>query len=338
MDFYNFRPQWKQWSYPPCYKPTCGRCGKLHLDVPCFAIKRKCYNCGKFGHYSRMCKNYDENAPKARRKDKKSRSQRERDNKRISRYFESKNILRELPFSSLRSGQFADCVSDNSALKEELKRTKSKLKSSKQSDSNKKENTVHLLAKVSELENKNIDVCEKLKVTQKERENLKLYVKQCSEEMDILKGKLETADRQGKDLSRKLKDTLQSNADLQEKMQLAKSKEQELTLQLRHSEAECNSQQYIAKIQELNRQLQDKHTLVSINTQRYDEMQSDYCEKLETQTNYLEKEKQLRQAAEAQFAAHVQIQNTLCFASNSPGYTSGQPYPYPYNRGRGRFQ
>ena len=46
-------------------------------------------------------------------------------------------------------------------------------------------------------------------------------------------GKLETADRQGKDLSRKLKDTLQSNADLQEKLQLAKSKEQELTLQLR---------------------------------------------------------------------------------------------------------
>ena len=186
MDF-NFRPQWRQWSYSTCYKPTCGRCGKVHLDVPCLAMNRKCYNCGKFGHYSRMCQN--QNTPTSSKEDIKSRSQRERDNKRISRYLERKNILRELPFSSLRIGQFSDCVSDNSALKEELKRTKSKLKSSKLSGLNGKDNAEHQ-RKVSELEKKNSDLSEKLNAALQQIDCLKTTSSRFEKESLELKDKV----------------------------------------------------------------------------------------------------------------------------------------------------
>ena len=143
------------------------------------------------------------------------------------------------------------------------------------------------------------EVKEKLATTQKEREYLKVFVKQCSEENDILQGKLETAILKENELSQKLKETSQCNSDLKEKFLSSVNREVKLRLQIRNSEKVCKNQQYIAQIQDLNDQLQTKQNFIEFLTERYNEMKSEYQEEIETLKNNAVKEKQLREAIEA---------------------------------------
>ena len=122
---YNFRPQWRQWNYPTCHQPMCGRCGLVHFGRTCYASNSKCYKCDNFGHYSRVCH--------TRRKTSntetkiKSKGRQDRNSRRIASYLERKQLLRELPFSAVRPGVFRDCVADTSVIKEELSLAKRKL-------------------------------------------------------------------------------------------------------------------------------------------------------------------------------------------------------------------
>ena len=181
------------------------------------------------------------------------------------------------------------------------------------------------------------EVKEKLATTQKEREYLKVFVKQCSEENDILQGKLETAILKENELSQKLKETSQCNSDLKEKFLSSVNREVKLRLQIRNSEKVCKNQQYIAQIQDLNDQLQTKQNFIEFLTERYNEMKSEYQEEIETLKNNAVKEKQLREAIEAQCAVHVQRQQNWCLASNPHKHTDDRQWYSRNNRGRGRF-
>ena len=181
------------------------------------------------------------------------------------------------------------------------------------------------------------EVKEKLTTTLKERENLKVFVKQCSEENDILQGKLEAAILKENELSQKLKESSQCNLDLSKKLLSSVNREQKLRLQVRNTQSVSKNQQYIAQIQDLNDQLKTKQNFIEFLTERYNEMQSDYREEIEAEKNNAEKEKQLREAIEAQCAANVQRQQNWCLASNPPGHRDDRQWYGRNNRGRGRF-
>ena len=281
---YNLRPQWRQWNYPACQQPMCGRCGLQHNWSKCFAINKVCFKCQKFGHYGRMCRNVSEVTQISSINRGKSKKKHTRDAKRLAEYLNRKNLLRELPFSSIRPGTFRETVV-NTVLQQELSEVK-----------------------------------EKLTTTLKERENLKVFVKQCSEENDILQGKLEAAILKENELSQKLKESSQCNLDLSKKLLSSVNREQKLRLQERNTEAVSKNQQYIAQIQDLNDQLQTKQDFIEFLTKRYNEMKSEYQEEIEAEKNNAVKEKQLREAIEAKCAVHVQRQQHWCLASNPPGH------------------
>ena len=103
-----------------------GRCGLVHFGRTCYALNSKCYKCGNFGHYARVCRTIRETSHTETTKVK-SKGKQDRDSRRLSTYLERKQFLRELSFSAVRPGIFRDCVADNSKIKEELSLVKRKL-------------------------------------------------------------------------------------------------------------------------------------------------------------------------------------------------------------------
>ena len=248
-----------------------------------------------------MCRNVSEVTQISSLNKGKSKKKHKRDAKRLAEYLNRKKLLRELPFTSIRPGVFRETVV-NTVLQQELSEVK-----------------------------------EKLTTTLKERENLKVFVKQCSEENDILRGKLEAAILKENELPQKLKESSQCNLDLSKKLLSSVNREQKLRLQVRNTEAVSKNQQYIAQIQDLNDQLQTKQDFIEFLTKRYNEMKSEYQEEIEAEKNNAVKEKQLREAIEAKCAVHVQRQQNWCPASNPPGHTDDRQWYSRNYRGRGRF-
>ncbi|CAG2233714.1 unnamed protein product [Mytilus edulis] len=57
----------------------------------------------------------------------KSKSQKDRDSRRIQEYFDSKSFIRSLPFANLRDSAFRSCLDSSSIIKRELTSVKEKL-------------------------------------------------------------------------------------------------------------------------------------------------------------------------------------------------------------------
>ncbi|CAC5385262.1 unnamed protein product [Mytilus coruscus] len=128
---YNFRPQWRPWFFQMRQIPACARCGNQHIQTFCFATSKQCFKCHHIGHYARMCV-FRPNQEIQKCKDVtqtkiKSKSQKDRDSRRIKEYFDSKSLTRSLPFANLRDSAFKSCLDSNSILKCELTCVKQKL-------------------------------------------------------------------------------------------------------------------------------------------------------------------------------------------------------------------
>ncbi|CAC5395643.1 unnamed protein product [Mytilus coruscus] len=126
---YNFMPQWRPWFFQMRQIPACARCGNQHRYTFCFAESKKCFKC----HYARMCVSRPhqeiqkcKDVPQIKTK---SKSQKDRDSRRIKEYFDSKSYTRSLPFANLRDSAFKSCLDSTSTsiLKCELTCVKKKL-------------------------------------------------------------------------------------------------------------------------------------------------------------------------------------------------------------------
>ena len=132
---YNGNTYWNQrWSLP-CN--PCSKCGLYHGRFKCRASGNACFTCNNVGHYSRVCyqnvqhnrirrDNVPDNSVPLKRT--KSTKKKERDNNRMRKFLEKRNLLRELPFSNIRNTAFLNCLHVSAGLKEELKCVKLQLK------------------------------------------------------------------------------------------------------------------------------------------------------------------------------------------------------------------
>ncbi|KAK3097751.1 hypothetical protein FSP39_012809 [Pinctada imbricata] len=315
MEF-NLRPQWRQWTYAPRQEPTCGRCGLTHFTKNCFARDRKCFKCHKIGHYGRVCysqkqtqsKSSDENSEKAKSKGKK-----DRDSRRISEYFMRKNIMRELPFSSLRPTAFQETVTNCSALKIELKIVKQKLEMCK------KEQDKHIRT-----------LSENLETSKEENDDLKKEVRDFQKRENEMQKKLSTFEN----LNKELKENLES----------VTKRENEASEKLKRF---GNTEQTSATIRELQVQLDSKCSFIDFITERYHEMQNEYCEKLESEKKFAEKEKRLREQTEEvcrekirELEATINFQLDLIRQNSNHVHQNrnhGNRPNHKNYRGRGRF-
>lgn len=130
MEF-NLRPQWSMFNYHT-YLPICGKCGLYkHKFNFCPASYRQCLKCGKFGHFARMCWSSSNQLEIRNTKSTKSEKKKTRDTIRIQNYHQTRNILRELPFSGLRRNALMSCLDVAAEVKAELKNTKQRLNQAK---------------------------------------------------------------------------------------------------------------------------------------------------------------------------------------------------------------
>ena len=132
MEF-QLRPQWRQWNYNRCQQPMCGRCGIAHPTTICRATNQKCLRCIKLGHFARMCRSKlnsqtKENDTNAKQITVKPLKKRERDVNRLQKYVQTKNLMRELPFSNIRDSNFRKTLNLDSVLRQELSIIKQKCK------------------------------------------------------------------------------------------------------------------------------------------------------------------------------------------------------------------
>ena len=126
---YSFRNKWRTWTYSTRHNPLpeCSKCGYQHSFGQCFAFNRKCFICGKLGHLARLC------FQKVRQNNvnpvlqEKSQKQKDRNIKRLREYYESKNLMRELPFCNIRNTAFINLLDVSSVVKSELRCLKQKM-------------------------------------------------------------------------------------------------------------------------------------------------------------------------------------------------------------------
>uniref|UniRef100_K1RAB6 Uncharacterized protein n=1 Tax=Magallana gigas TaxID=29159 RepID=K1RAB6_MAGGI len=166
-------------SYPTQYfvhkeNPACRRCGLVHHVGYCVARSSMCFNCGKDGHFARMCKTQkinrrsDVHAIKVTEKtDNSSQIEKRKSNKKIQRdrdrirvFNEKRLFLAELPFSRIKDSQF----------NEEL--TKNKLDDAKRKINVLREDIDHQTAKAKFFENRHFVVLAELQKRDREIQQL----------------------------------------------------------------------------------------------------------------------------------------------------------------------
>ena len=168
MDYYNFRPQWRQWNYSHCQKPACSRCGLTHPWNHCTARTKVCFRCHKVGHYSRVCHSNVE-ITKEIRKPSKSKKQKLRDNARFATYFDRKQSLRELPFTNMRNETFKNCVENNFNLKSEVVSMRTKLSEINSDLHRANKNIIELEQKLLTSEKRNQDLQQELQTSREKQ-------------------------------------------------------------------------------------------------------------------------------------------------------------------------
>ena len=248
---YNLRPQWRQWTYAPRHQPTCGRCGLTHFMTYCFASDRKCFKCHKIGHYGQVC--YTQKQTKTWSSSEntnrtKSKGKKQRDSRRLSEYLVRKNIMCDMPFSSLRPAAFQEIVKNSNVLQIEVNVAKQKF-----------------------------EMCQKEQGQQikKLSENLQTSVL----ENDRLQKELSAFQSREEEMKRKLSTCENLNMELKQNLESVSRREKEANEKLRqyeNSEAVSNISQYVAQIQDLHTQLQSKQSFIEFLTERYHEMRSEY--------------------------------------------------------------
>ncbi|CAC5359336.1 unnamed protein product [Mytilus coruscus] len=144
MDF-NLRPQWSMWRHNHFTHqyPACGKCGLAHHRFEmCLAYNKRCFWCDKFGHFARQCFaarsslfgkiQYTKSTnSKVSSVQKKSTKKQQRDNQRLIQYYKTKNSLKELPFSNLRTSAVVNFFDQAAPLKVELKQANIEIQKNK---------------------------------------------------------------------------------------------------------------------------------------------------------------------------------------------------------------
>lgn len=153
---YNLRPQWQYWNFNTSQRHLCGKCGLYHRQGTCYAFKKMCYQCGRKGHYARMCFTQFQAARPTGSKQvtyhkRKSNRKQERDHERMDKFKQKRKVLQEMPFSSIRNGAFINSIDTTQCLKTELQKMKEKLNQEKtKSDKEIKELKEKLICKEEE--------------------------------------------------------------------------------------------------------------------------------------------------------------------------------------------
>ncbi|CAC5394439.1 unnamed protein product [Mytilus coruscus] len=158
---YNFRPQWRPWFFQMRQISACARCGNRHRQTFCFAASKKCFKCHHVGHYARMCV-FRPNQEIQKCKDVtqtklKSKSQKDRDSRRIKEYFDSKSLTRSLPFANLRDSAFKSCLDSTSILKCELTCVKQKLSLEQKKDESQTDEIFNLREKLRHFQSVSVE-------------------------------------------------------------------------------------------------------------------------------------------------------------------------------------
>ncbi|CAC5370229.1 unnamed protein product [Mytilus coruscus] len=144
MDF-NLRPQWSMWRHNHFTHqyPACGKCGLAHHRFEmCLAYNKdvsratnsdisqdsvlqldQVYSVkiGQLNQQIRKCLAYKRN----------QRKKQQRDNQRLIQYYTTKNSLRELPFSNLRTSAVVNFFDQAAPLKVELKQANIEIQKNK---------------------------------------------------------------------------------------------------------------------------------------------------------------------------------------------------------------
>ena len=248
MDYYNFRPQWRQWNYSHCQKPACSRCGLTHPWNYCAARTKVCYRCHKVGHYSRMCHSNVKITTEFQ-KPSKSEKQKLRDNARLATYFERKQSLRELPFANLRKETFKNCVENNFNLKSEVVSMKTKLSKINSDLQRANEKIIELEQKLLTNDKRNQDLQQELQTSREKQSQTEISsndkMQQLINENKKLKEEVESGDRFLKWYSEtydtRVTEHLQALKEEQEKTEKEKTEKENLQKELQMLKSRQNS-------------------------------------------------------------------------------------------------
>ena len=149
---YSFRPQWRTWTFNSYRHHYCTRCGfDRHHHGQCPAIHKQCYKCKHFGHFARQCwskTTYYQCKTTTQHSKIKSKRKNERDNRRLQQYFETKTLLRELPFSAIRINSLKQFLNPTCTVKTELQSVRKKLQFNKSSHFKETEELRRLISSV----------------------------------------------------------------------------------------------------------------------------------------------------------------------------------------------
>ncbi|KAK3105924.1 hypothetical protein FSP39_008673 [Pinctada imbricata] len=298
---YNLRPQWRQWTYANCQHPTCGRCGLSHAIGNCYAMQRQCFKCHKPGHYGRMCRKnlLSKNSSQEEDSKKKSKGKKVRDSKRISYYLDKKAMLRELPFSALRAGQFRESVL------------------------NRRDFTDHLKSKDQKFLKVNLEQSARINL-------LEERLKSATEELELSKMR-EKAHHQN------LSETKELNSKLAQDLKCASNKEKELQVKLEKKGSAQNSElvtRQMFQIQDLQNQVDIKSRELARISKQFLEMQNEYELNLKFEQENVKKLQQRYQNSGRQPDLCEQCHYDQPYPASRTYYSSRHKRHF---RGRGRF-